>query len=253
MKLSQNDLNLRKKLYLVSAVSFAVLYSLCCFVISPLNVSVNSNIAFGETILPDLLYYLGKIAELAAIAVSYATIIYGIYRFSLLGSKGSVAIFLLATVCKYTANTLVSWLFDGGIPSAWLWDLINVLFYTLLEAIQLAVVLLFVNSILTRQKQKDKILSAAGKAIPVYPFRKAYDKENCLMRAAMAAAAVVFVSKIFGQLVNDVYYILAAGMPKEVNTVILMLVSYLSHALFGAICYVAVILTLLKLVEKPEK
>lgn len=253
MNLSQIDLQIRKKLCLVSAVSFAVLYTLYCFAVSPLYIGAVGNVAYSETLVPDLLYYLGRLLELVAISISYASVIYGIYALGRARSKVCSFIFLLATLYKYTANMVVSWLYAGGVSEEWIWDLINVLFYTLLEAIQLGVILLLVHPVITKFKQRNQVLAKAGQPMSVYPFQKLYDKSNCLMKSAMIAAVVVFVSKIFGQLVNDIYYILVSGLPKEANTSILMAVSYISNLLFGLICYIATMFTLMKIAEKSEK
>ena len=250
MKLSQKDMNLHKKLCLLSALSFAVLYALYCFVISPLYAAVASDVVLGDTILNDLMYYLGRIAELLAISVSYGAMIYGIYRLSLSKVKALPLIFLVATLLKYTANMAVSWIMSGGASEEWIWDIINVFFYTFLEAIQLCIVLLVINSVIKKQKQIDAVLAGTGKEMAVYPFRGVYDKKNCLMKSALLAAIIVLISKIFGQVVSDLYYIIASGLPEQTSTVILMLVTYLSNLIFCVVCYIAVIFTVMKVAEK---
>lgn len=252
MKLSQNDLKLRNRLCLLSAVGFAVLYALYCFVLSPLYAAAKSNAAFDGTLLPDVLYYLGRIAELLAISVSYGAMIYGIYRLSLSRVKLVPIIFLIATLMKYSSNMAVSWILSGGVSEEWLWDIINVLFYTALEVTQLCVVILFVNSVIKKQKRRDNALAGTGNESEIYPFRKIYDKKNCLMRSAMISAVIVLVSKIFGQVVSDLYYIIVSGLPTRVNTVIMMLVSYTSNLVFCAVCYFVAVFTVMKLAEKDS-
>lgn len=252
MKLSQQDRKTRKTLCLVSIVAFAALYSLDCFVLSPTLRALANNVLFESSFLLDLLSYLGSIAELVAVSVSYAVILYSIYRFTLSHSKATVLIFVLATVFKYTANTVVSWTLEGSVSEDLLWDGINVLFYTALETIQLIVIVAIANRVITRQKQQDRILAGTGKETAIYPFRSVYDKENCLMRSALAAAVVVFISKVFGRLVNDVYFVLVGGFPKETSTWLMMLAAYLASVLFGLLCYITVILTLTRLVKRPK-
>ena len=252
MKLSSDSLRLRRALYLIEALALVLLYAAYSFLLSPLYAAAVSNVAVADTVLPELLYYLSRIVELLAISVSYAVMIFGIWKFSLSQIALSPVIFILATLFKYGANLAVSWIIAGGVSEIWVWDLVNLLFYTALEAIQLAIVLIAVNSVLKKQKKRDRLLAGTGKESVVYPFRGLYDKSNCLMRSAMLSAVIVFVSKILGVLINDVYAILSAGLPQEGSTVILMLVNYLSNLIFGVICYIAVIFTVMKLVEKNQ-
>lgn len=251
--MSLDDLKAKKKSILLSCVTFAILYSLKCFLISPVRLMMTNDIAYSGSALPDILGYLGSTSEVIAMSVCFATIIYGIYNFGKSGAKAGSLVFVLFSLYKYTANMLVAWITDGGVPSEWIWDVANVVFFTAIEAILLAVILLTAGSILKKQKAKDAILKKAGKPVCIYPFKKIYDRENCLMRLSLSAALVVFCTKIFGLVVNDIYTMAISGLPTKFVTVISMTATYLANLLFGVICYITVIFVLSKLLGDNKK
>lgn len=241
MKLTQNDLKSRKLAYGVSIVSFAALYALYCFVLLPLTRMLEGNVMFANSFLVTVLSFAGRIAELLAMSVSFAVIFVCCFRYGAKNARGASLIFLLAAFCKYTANMAVDWGFSGAVSQDWLWDVINVLFFTALEAILLAVVLAVGKHAMRRASDA------------VYPFRGLYDKTNALMRAALGCAVTVMASKVAGQIVNDFYYIVTGGFPKLLSTWLLMAAAYLSYVIFGILCYFAVVFTMIKVLEHSEK
>ena len=243
MKLSQTDLSLRKRLLLASAITFAVCYAICCLAFMPLLQVLESDIAFENSILPSILSYVGRIVELAAMSVSYAVILFCAHRFGAGSERGAGVIFAVAAFVKYFLNLAVSWVLDGAVASGWIWDVINIFFFTALEVLLLVIVTAIGKRAL-RAKAEDRE--------EVYPFRKLFDRSNCLMRGALAVALAVFVSKIAGQLINDLYYVLSAGLPKLASTWILMLATYLSYAGFGVLCYAVTVFVLMKALESGK-
>ena len=243
MKLSQTDLSLRKRALLVSAVTFAVCYAIYCFAVMPLVQVLESNVAFENSVLPAILSYAGRVAELVAMSVSYAVILFCTHRFGAGNARGARLIFAVAAFTKYFLNLAVSWVLDGVIASGWIWDVINVFFFTALEVLLLVIIMAIGKRALRARK---------GDLEEVYPFRGFFDRANCLMRGALGIALAVFVSKIAGQLINDLYYVLTAGLPKLASTWILMLATYLSYAIFGILCYATVLFVLMKLLNRAK-
>ena len=228
---------------MASAITFAVCYVICCLAVMPLLQVLESDIAFENSILPSILSYVGRIVELAAMSVSYAVILFCAHRFGAGSERGASVIFAVAAFLKYFLNLAVSWVLDGAVASGWIWDVINVFFFTALEVLLLVIIMAIGKSALRARK---------GDLEEVYPFRGFFDRANCLMRGALGIALAVFVSKIAGQLINDLYYVLTAGLPKLASTWILMLATYLSYAIFGILCYATVLFVLMKLLNRAK-
>jgi hypothetical protein len=72
------------------------------------------------------------------------------------------------------------------------------------------------------------------------------------MRAALLASVAVVVSKLVGLITSDIYTIAMYGVPTRIITVALMLVTYISYALFGVVCYSAMLFVLSRLFEKAK-
>lgn len=242
--MSQNDYSLKKKLYAVGGAAIFSLYSLLCFVISPIYVATVNDIAYDDTIVPELLSYLGVMVELMAIAIFYAVLILGIHKFCLSKFRGGIVLFILATLYKYSINVLMDWLKNGSIPREWFIDVANVLFYCLLEAIQLVLILFIAKRILT--KAQDTKYAATDKI----SFVGLYNSNNPFMRSALACSLVVALSKILGLLINDVMTMAISGLPEKAGTVGLMILAYLSNVLLGFLCYVVLLFVIMKLVER---
>lgn len=247
--MSQNDQSLKKRLYILSGGALLALYSLLCLVISPIYIELINDIAYESSPLPDVLNYLGVMLELLAIAIFYAALIFGIYKFCLSEFKGGVVLFLSATLYKYSANMLMDWYKNGSVPREWPVDVLNVLFYFVLEATQLVIILALINRVL---KNKPEISGKNGSASEAYSFEKLYDKKNPLMRSALVCSVVVFLSKTLGLLINDVTTIVMYGLPQQASTVGLMALTYLSNLLFGFLCYVVTIFVLMKLAGRKD-
>ena len=227
------------------AVSFAILYALCCFVIFPVNVLMSDDVAFEGTVIPELIGYIGAVAEIVAIAVAYAAIVYTIYLGGKNGVKGIATIFAIATLCKYMLRTAIYWVIYGSISLEWGWDMANAVFYTALEFLQLLIVISVTSRILDKTRP-----SADGTESC---FTQLYDGKNPLMRAALWCSVIAVATKILGSLADDVFTMVITGLPQNPETVILMLVNYVSNVIFGAVCYFVMLAVMIKLADKHEK
>lgn len=243
--MSQNDQSIKRKLYLAAVIIFAVAYSLYCFVILPAYVDVQNNIAYDETITPDLLNYLGTIVSLLAVASFYAIVVYGLRKFCLSEAKGFILVFVLATLYKYSTNLLMEWGRDGKIPREWLIDIIFLVGYCVLEVIPFTAILLIVNSIMNRHREKVKLCEKWGKPIAeLYPFRSVFDKTNPLMCSAMVCAVTEMIVRLIMKAASDIMTIVS------VNNVLIMVLDYLSVLVFSVLCYCVMLLVLSALNQK---
>ena len=241
MKLDDNKKALRKKLYLFSTITLAAIYTLNGLVVSPIYIGVLNDIMYDGSVLVDVLFYLRRLLELVAVAMAYAIFIYGIYRFTLSGIKGGVGIFIGATLYKYSLNTIVDWVNNGGIPTTWLVDILYILYYSILELLQLALVLAIVCSLISRHWRAIEFCKKVEKThlIPeIYPFKKLYDKANCLLRSVLACSIVILLISLMTQAINDILTI------EKILDPLLMIVAYLAEIVLAVICYFVMYVTL---------
>ncbi len=220
---------------------FAVAYSVNCFVIPSIIYELDSNVLYSDTPIPILLDYLNRSIELLAISFSYAVMLCLIFCSGVKAARPVLSVFTAAAVYKYLANTVMSWIDAGSIPSSFAWDIVNILFFATLEFLQILVIYYITKGIICRYTDMLAIKKKSGIEVEcVYPFKRLYDKGNCLLHSALICAVTTFAVKLGGVLLSDIWSIIAYGFPNEAVTWLLMLVSYASMTLFGAVVYIAV-------------
>ncbi len=226
---------------LICIAVFVVAYSLNCFVIPSIIYELDSNVLYSDTPIPILLDYLIGFIEILAISFSYAVMLCLIFCTRGKGARHLLAVFSVAAVYKYLANTVMSWVYACGIPSSLAWDTVNIFFFAALEFLQILVIYFITNGIICRYTDMLAIRKKSGVETEcVYPFKRLYNKGNCLLHSALICAVATFIVKLGGVLLSDIWSIIAYGFPNEAVTWILMLISYVSMTLFGAVVYFAV-------------
>ena len=247
MQINENEKKLRSRLCIVAAVSFAVLYSLCSFVIEPYFSATLNDIAYENSAIPDVLNYLGDILEMLALAVFYAVLSYGMYRLGNKNSRVMIAVYIAANLYKYTGNIIMTWVDGGSVPREWYIDVLNIVFYTAAEMISFAIMWFIIKRFTGAYRERQAVLSKVGKSERVFPFVGVYNKKNCLMNSALWCSVAVFALKMFGKIINDIATI------EQIVDVPLMILAYCANIVFAVLCYFAMILTLITLDEKLGK
>lgn len=217
------------KLHLLCAGCFTVLYGLYCFVLSPIYFSLNSNVAFYDTVLPVIVQYAGIALELVAVSVLYGALIWEMFKMGKSDVRPFVSVFAVATALKYSSNVVVTWITYGIIPRTWIWDVANVVFYTALEMIQLWIVIAILKALMSKEGNCD------------LPFSSLWNRGNKLMKGALACGIITVAVKAFGRFCDDLWAIIISGLPNRPITYLLMLLSYASTILLGVICYAVVL------------
>ncbi len=245
-KVRKNRDTVSRKWLRIALVIFAAVYSVKSIFMSYLNIVLSSDVLYSDTVLPVILDYVGELLELGAIAACYAVMICILYRCGKQGVRPLFALFALATAYKYLANMTVLWVISGSIPSSWIMNIVDVLYYTALEFFQLVIVYLIIRPVIERYRSEkalaEKKLSILGEdcgvSLPsVYPLETVYDKNNCLCRSAYFCSVVIFIAKLSGDVISDLWMILSAGLPNEWVTWVLMAVNYLSKVIFAGAAY----------------
>lgn len=247
------DKYILKKWILWSGIVFAVVYSLNCFLISPLTSALINDVVYADTAIPTVLGYLNELFELGAISFLYAVLLLTVYRYGTGKTVSVFVLFALATLFKYTGNTALTWIFDASIPTLWGWDIVNIFYYTLLELVQLLIIFLFVKGVITKYTDKRLVMkraiektgkSESDKTKEAYPFTKLFDMKNCLLKSAFICALVTVVAKLWGAVISDVWLMIVYGAPNESVTWLLMIVNYLTKIIFGAVSYLFITLSM---------
>ena len=249
MKLDDNKKALRKKLYLLIAVLMAAIYSLNELVVSPVYIAVTSNIMYDSSVLIDLLYYLRRLLDLLAVAISYGVIVYGCYKFSLGNFRGGVGIFTGAILYKYALSVIVGWYTQGSIPMTWWVDIFNLILNAALEIVQLVIMLAIASSLISRHWRAVEYCKKTGRVdlIPeILPLKKLYSKENSLLISVLAGSLVMLFKLLITQAINDILTI------EKITDPLLMAVAYLASVVLGVICYFAMYVTVNFCSEKLE-
>ena len=228
-----NNVAPKKRLYAICAIAFAAIYAIYVLGLEPLYESAAANVAVSSAVV-DVLLYACEFLEHLAISVCYAVLIYGIYKLGAEEMRSFLWVFVAASGGKYLLKTIVSWYLGGAIPLEWYIDLIDVVYFVALEAVQFLIVRAFVKKVIAKGEKRETDLS----------FTKLYDKQNVMMRAAATSAVIIFVIRLVLQVISDATTILIYGAPDKAATWILMLIAYLSTAVVGVLCYLAILLSM---------
>lgn len=233
----KKDCRIKKQLYLICIISFAVLYSVHTFVLEPIYTIAVSDVAVSS-FLSNSLFYLCELTSLAAVYICYAVAIFGAHKFGSKNVKELILIFAVAAFSKYLGKTVVSWFYLGAIPSYWYIDLFDVIYFTGLELIQFLIIRAIISKTMSniRDDQNQEMV-----------FSRLYDKKNPMMRASLYAAIVELAVRLVLQASDDLMMIIMYGAPDKITTPILMAVSYLSTSVFAVLCYLIVVFTLSRL------
>lgn len=245
----------KKSAALLCIIIAAVIYSLNSLVLLPIGRILTSNVIYANSVLPMAIGYIAELLEGVAVALFYGLALIAIYR----GKKSGVVFIAFAslTAYKYLADMAMEWVESGKVSELWIWEIIDVIYFTALEALLLLIVFALSRKIMsgyTDQKLlAERVFEKTGEAIEyfrVYPFEKLYDKSNCLLRAVMVCALATVVAKLLGDVVSDVAYIVSYGFPKQGITWVYMILNYASKLIFGIVSYLTIYLFLNKTLKE---
>ena len=251
-----------KKWVKMSAIIFAIAYSLNCFVVSKLTIIISNNVIFSDTVVPQLIEYLGEMIELGAISFCYAVLLLVIYKWETQGVRKVFATFIVATFLKYFANIILGWIDEGSVPLLWLVDITYVLVYTMIEFVQFIIVYRLCSKIINKfTEERNFMKRIADKGGPAdvevqahaYLFDRVFDKKNCLLRSAYICAIVTLIAKLGGTVLSDLLIIIDGGMSEQLMAWLLLLLTYISKFIFGFMCYLFVYYSMSVISRNLEK
>ena len=112
--------NTVKRACIATALIAGIGYALLSVLLYPLYIQLNSNVAYADTILTDLLYLLtdGEMLNVAICILCYPFTLYAIWRTGLKKSLPVVAMFASIDLLRFVVNFFMTALTDGALPDS---------------------------------------------------------------------------------------------------------------------------------------
>ena len=201
-----------KKRLLRIILFFAIpAYILHSCVTSPLYTIFASDVALTDysiifSVLNDLL-------DLFVFFLSYAVVIYGIYRLSIDEIRPTFYIAMLLPIFKYLLKLAVSPIVDGAVkPTDLLMGLFSFGISGAVEVLQFVVIIFVSKSYIDKYKQMESVVAKASKTVgdenapdlSVLPFKAMISLKNPLQRGAFVSGVVVSVLRLIMLAINDI-------------------------------------------------
>ncbi len=262
MKNTKTNKNI-KTAYRILLVAICVFYVLYLVTI-PIFSVVSSDVKYMDTVLPNLVNFLGKVFEVCGISLIYAITVFLIYKN---GSAAYGEVFILCSVSaliKCAVVQIIYWVVNGGIPafnngliedSLW-----TIILPSVLEVIQFTVFFFIARTgvIKYREAYFEAKLSAGKNGYPdmdhwVYPFKKLIDIKNPLLRGCLVGGGVILVSKILLSLRAELDMLINGLFIKTLPDVIDTVATYASDIACGVLAYTVMVFAIIKAFELTDK
>lgn len=252
--MKKRDVNLRARLNVFLAVVMGLIYCLYCFALVPLSLRLSSDIVYSSSALVTVIEVIYDTAEIIAISLGYAVLIYSVFRYGLSDSIPTVIIFCAVTLFKYVANLCMDWINYGFSTESLGKDILVILLPFLLEVLQFLAILLISHRVISgyrevyRRVQEVQTLPSEDDE-GVYPFSGAVNRKNPLMRAALYSGIVVVITCIL----QSVPYYFMVSYIYGAFPFVSAISQIVGSVIEGVVCYFAVILFLMLFFEQRVK
>lgn len=237
-----------KRLLLTVILTAGILDNLSVLVFSPLYVITSNDIIYATTVIPELIYLVIEVCNIAVYAICHSAVIYSVYRLSFRRTGIVAMTYCAVTFLKYTGNLFVTLAFNKTIDVS---DIAYVLLYFAADMLQLVIVILISCALMRSFYRRLSVIEKTGailgkekttKREQIFPFGKFFDRSNPLQKASLYMGILLSVIKILTRIWYDLYY----GAPGSATDFIWMIVYYLSDILTGFIAYLVSLLVLSK-------
>lgn len=262
MKNAKTNKNI-KTAYKILLVAVGVFYALYVATV-PIFSVVNSNVSYMDTVLPNLLNFLGKVFEVCGIALIYAIALFSVYKNGSAAYGVSFAICSVSALIKCAVAQVIYWVVNGGIPALnnglieeALW---TVILPSALEVIQFTVFFLIARGGILKYREAyfEARTSAGGGNYPdmdswVYPFKKLIDVKNPLLYGCLVGGGVILVSKILLSLRAELDMLINGLFIKTLPDLIDAVAVYASDIACGVLAYTVMVFAIIKAFELKDK
>lgn len=223
--------------------------------LTPIYFSLENNTVYQGSAITLTLKYISDLFDIISFGSVYATVI-----FSLVLMRGKITaivslLYAAILLLKIPARLLMNIPLYGtiGTTEEIIADLISLVFYFLIEMLQFLVVFAFASVTAKSYLRSISVLSKKGKQSSkiehILPIKKFVNWYNPLLRAAIYSSITVIVFRALARLVTDI----DAGAPSSFGEVMIMIVNYLSDAIYGLVAYVIAIFIFNWLFDKLTK
>lgn len=221
-------------------VCWLLVAAVCCF-FNPLYVTVSTDIAYSDSLIPLLLTVASRASEAVFTGLLLALAASGEYYFR--GSRKRLIICRALALFTAGAMRLVNFLVDGIINGFRDFVLSDYLLTFLVAAVDVLIVMLAI--IISRRMIEDKARSDASllkasrvtgddfEPVPVIPPEGLFKKSNPVCCAAMAGSVVTYAISFLSDLVSE----FGIGMPESAGEWLEVAVHYLTIILQWMLCY----------------
>jgi len=215
LSINEQDHKLKRKLLLLMLFIVYPAYILQACVISPIYTITDSNILYSGLI-SLIFYFLGIVIDIFVIFLSLAAVIYGMHKFSLRELRSVIVLALMAPVFKNILKIIVSPLVDGAIdPELLLMDIYSLSISSVLEVIQLSIILLIAYRPMKKYRTQLAVVEKAAERIGkenvpdmrLIPFKKPISIKNPLQYGALVSGIIVMSVRILMRVINDIGYL----------------------------------------------
>ena len=247
MPLSLFDSIRHQKMRRYFTVFLAICAGFYAMVYMPVYYLLSSNVIWVDS--PLLLLWMELIAPLMNYTLywgSFAFVIYHTFRFGFVNIKFSVSMYALFTAIRNFSGIFSYMSVMGAIR--WsefvLNDLFGMIFSTLMDWLQMGILLLALFLILKRELKKDPSLCKIGELAHRHlPIGKRLDFSNSALLTALIISAVPALIRVLERLYYDLDLIFNLGMKIEGAGEIIVMISYyvtdlLTIPLGGSLLYI---------------
>lgn len=233
--------------FLLLCVFPTVLNIIC---LTPLYFNLNVNTLYSGGPLAVTLEYLMDFFDLISFTSVYSTVIFALVfaekKICTVISLSYVALLIIKIPLRILMN--IPLLGSIGDKNDIIGDLLLLSFYFLLELAQFLTVLLASSFVAKSYRAAVDAIRAKKKEEPeeILPIKKMLNWYNPLLRSGIIMGIIIIAFKFLSRLVADI----EAGLPSSFGEVLIIIVNYLSDAVYGLAAYFIAILIFNFLFEK---
>lgn len=234
-----------------------VILNICC--VTPIYFKLENDTLYQGSAITVTLKYIADLLDVLSFSSAYATVIFFLILKNVTKKKTTalaVALYVAILILKIPARMLMNIPLLGsiGTKAEIIADLLKLGFFLLLELLQFLFVFIFAYTTAKSYNRSIDIVyskksSAENKPDTVLPIKKFVNWYNPLLRSAVYMSLTVIIFRVFSRLVTDI----DAGAPNSFGEVMIIIVSYLSDAIYGLAAYIIAILIFNLLYERLTK
>ena len=204
-----------------------IIFALNSLILKPVYIIVSSDIILANSLLLTLLESLMLLCDISAFSSAFAAIIYSVFFRKNAKLADLILTYSLLVFARVLVDIVMTAIVNHAIDFTDIW---SVLFYIVLETLQLSVVLVLAKRQLKKAPLADNSLN----------IKKLFSETTPIKRSALHGAILLSAIKIATRIVFDVFY----GLPESIVEVASMVLFYTADILIILLAYIAIMLVI---------